>query len=354
MEFNRIEIENSHKEQLSHSILIIYTGGTFGMAYDDVDGLIPFNFKDIMVNIPVLDKFDIRLTVDAAIKPLDSSNIEPNDWITISKKIIDNYEHFDGFVILHGTDTMAYTASALSFLLKGIQKPVILTGAQIPIGAIRSDARENLITSIEIASARSEDLPKIKEVCICFNEELLRGNRSVKIRSSEFGAFESLNYPVLAKAGIHIVYNDDVLWRDEMGPAFIVNPVFDDSVNILRIFPGLSPEVLESVMRIRGLKGLIIESYGSGNMSTQPWFLDRLQKGIEDGLIIINVSQCIGGKIDQGRYSTSRKLNEIGVISGKDITTEAALSKLMLLFGLFSDSKKIKEEFQKSWVGEIS
>ena len=354
MEFKRIDIDNSAKRENSACILIIYTGGTFGMAYDDRDGLIPFNFREIMINIPVLDKFDLHFAVSAAKEPLDSSNLGPVEWTAISNEIIRYYDKFDGFVILHGTDTMAYSASALSFLLRGIEKPVILTGAQIPIGAIRSDARENLITAIEIASTLSGDKPMVQEVCIYFNEELLRGNRSVKIKSSEFGAFASLNYPILAKAGINIEYNEEVMLKVKDKDSFIEEPVFDGNVNVLRMYPGLNESSVEAILATKNMRGLIIESYGSGNMSTEDWFLEKLTNAIDKGLLIVNVSQCIGGKIDQGKYYTSRKLNEIGVISGKDITTEAALSKLMLLFGQYQDRDEIAREFQRSWAGEIT
>ena len=354
MEFNIIDIDNSGKGSSENSILIIYTGGTFGMAYDEHDALIPFNFKEILKNIPVLDKFDIHFTVYASKVPIDSSNIEPEHWLSISRLIIEHYDRFTGFIILHGTDTMAYSASALSFLLRGIQKPVILTGAQIPIGAIRSDARENLITSIEIATATENEVPLVREVCICFNEVLLRGNRAVKIRSSEFGAFESLNYPILAKAGINIEYNMDAMLPVSKNPEFIAEPVFDQGVNILRAFPGMNVKILESFLDVEGLKGVVMESYGSGNITTQPWFLDCLGNAIEKGLVIINVSQCIGGKVDQGKYATSRTLREIGITSGRDITTEAALAKLMLLLGMKKNRNEIIKEFENSWAGEIT
>lgn len=335
------------------SILIIYTGGTFGMVRDESGALAPFNFGKVVERVPELKNLGIKLTVISFPSPIDSSNIGIQDWKDMAYIIEENYAQYDGFVILHGTDTMAYSASMLSYMLTGLNKPVIFTGAQMPIGFIRSDARENLITALEIAAATQNGLPVVSEVCLYFNVLLLRGNRSQKIRSSTFAAFESENYPHLAEAGIQIEYNHAALMPYEPSEAFKVVSDLDSNVTILKIFPGMSEEVVKATISTPSLKGIILETYGSGNTMKFDWFINCLEDEIEKGKVILNVSQCIGGEVEQGRYETSKKLNEIGVLSGGDITTEAALTKMMFLIGSEANSAELKRKLTSSLAGEM-
>lgn len=351
--FKIVNIATTSEDPKS-SILIIYTGGTFGMVYNDNGNLVPFNFGLVLDRIPELQNLDLRLTVVSFPDPVDSSNISISHWRDIAKIIQENYELHDGFVVLHGTDTMAYTSSALSFMLKGLNKPIILTGAQIPIGATRSDARENLITALEIASARENGVAVVNEVCVYFNFFLLRGNRAQKIRSSRFAAFESENYPYLAESGVDIVYNYSFLAKHVKNSKLSLWLDMDPHVSILKIFPGVSPEIVEGTLNINGLRGLIIETYGSGNTLNDRWFIDLLKNAISGGLLILNVSQCMGGSVIQGRYETSQKLSEIGVISGGDMTTESALTKMMHLLGTEKSIDIIKKKLGIPLRGEIT
>lgn len=335
------------------SILLIYTGGTFGMVYDEEGSLAPFNFSLVLEKIPELHKLDLRLTVISFPDPVDSSNINVEQWRDMATIIRDNYHQFDGFVILHGTDTMAYSASAISFMLKGVNKPIIFTGAQIPIGATRSDARENLITALEIASERNGDHAMVTEVCLYFNYYLLKGNRAQKIRSSNFAAFESENFPYLAESGVEIVYNESYLkkYKDE---TLKYSDKLDPNVIILKIFPNISVNVVRGMLSIPGLKGVILESYGSGNTMNDDWFIQELEGAIKNGIVILNVSQCIGGSVIQGRYETSKMLTEIGVISGSDITTEAAVAKMMHLLGNEKSIEQVKKKLSIPIRGEMT
>lgn len=335
------------------SILIIYTGGTFGMVRDESGALAPFNFGKVVDRVPELKNLGIKLTVISFPSPIDSSNIGIQDWKDMAYIIEENYAQYDGFVILHGTDTMAYSASMLSYMLTGLNKPVIFTGAQMPIGFVRSDARENLITALEIAAATQAGKPVINEVCVYFNVLLLRGSRSQKIRSSTFAAFESENYPHLAEAGIEIEYNHAALKSLEFENDFKVVGELDSNVSILKIFPGITEGVVKGVLSVPGLKGIVLESYGSGNTMKFDWFINCLEEAIKDGKVILNVSQCIGGEVEQGRYATSKKLNEIGVLSGGDITTEAALTKMMFLLGSEDNMEELKRKLTTSLAGEM-
>lgn len=334
-------------------ILIIYTGGTFGMVRDESGSLAPFNFSQVVEKIPELRSLNIKLSAISFSTPIDSSNITVEDWKNLSKIIEDNYSNYDGFVILHGTDTMAYTASMLSFMLSGLNKPVILTGAQMPIGSVRSDARENLITALEIASIEEDGNPVVCEVCIYFNFILQRGNRSQKIRSSQFAAFESENYPYLAEAGISIEFNRGVLLPFEKKSSLKVISDIDPNITILKIFPGITETAVRGTIFASNLRGIVLESFGSGNTMKSEWFLNCLSEALDTGLIILNVSQCLGGEVMQGRYETSKKLNEIGVLSGGDITTEAASAKLMLLLGSESDKEVLKRKLTSPLNGEM-
>lgn len=323
------------------------------MVQDASGSLAPFNFGKVVDRVPELRNLDIKLTVISFPKPIDSSNINVQDWKDMAYIIEENYSQYDGFVILHGTDTMAYSASMLSFMLNGLSKPVIFTGAQMPIGSVRSDARENLITALQIASDTQYGRPIVSEVCVYFNFLLLRGNRSQKMRSATFAAFESENYPVLAEAGIEIEYNYSLLKPFEENATLTVFADLDPNVTILKIFPGITEDAVRAILSSKKTKGVVLESFGSGNTMKSDWFMNLLNESIKKGKIILNVSQCIGGEVEQGRYETSKKLNEIGVLSGGDITTEAAVTKLMFLIGTEKDRAMLEERLTNSMVGEM-
>jgi len=331
MNYSTQRINTATPGEAKSRVMIIYTGGTFGMSHDANGTLVPFDFSLILEHLPTLRNLYLDLTVISFDSPVDSSNIDPSHWTTIAEIIFENYSKQDGFVVLHGTDTMAYTASALSFMIQGLRKPVILTGAQLPIAEPRSDARENLITSLEIASKHNDGTAAVPEVCIYFDYQLLRGNRSKKVESEHFDAFESGNYEPLATAGVKIDYNVSAIRTPEAGEKLRLFSKFDTSVSILKLFPGIQPAAVQAILDTPGLKALILETFGSGNGPTASWFIDMLRRAIDRGLLILNVSQCPGGMVLQGRYETSKMLQQIGVIGGADMTTEAALTKLMIL-----------------------
>lgn len=353
MTYKQININTALPDQAKSKVMIIYTGGTFGMAYDAQGVLIPFNFSLILDHLPTLRSLQLDLTVISFEHPIDSSNIEPAHWQMIGKIIYDNYKDQDGFVVLHGTDTMSFTASALSFMLQGLAKPVVLTGAQLPISEPRSDARENLITSLEIASAKTNGRARVPEVCLYFDYELLRGNRSKKVESMHFDAFESGNYPALAKAGVSIDYNMPVIHHIDKVKELKLRDHFNTNISILKLFPGLNKSAVAAILETEHLEALVLETYGAGNAPSAPWLIDMLRKAIEKGLIVLNISQCPGGTVDQGKYETSKGLKEIGVLSGKDMTTEAAVTKLMILLGE-QGIDKTKELISIPLAGEIS
>ncbi len=333
-----IIINTASPQKAKGRILILYTGGTFGMTYDAQGVLIPFDFGEILHHLPTLKTLALELTVISFDKPIDSSNIEPSHWQALARIIEDHYETHDGFVVLHGTDTMAYTASALSFMLHGLAKPVVFTGAQLPISQPRSDARENLITALEVASAEKNGVPLVPEVCIYFNYELLRGNRSKKVESMQFDAFDSGNYPPLAKAGVKIDYNFAVIRSVRRTPLQVFSKI-DTNVVVLKLFPGIQESAIRSLLTIPGLKAAVMETYGSGNAPSTGSLIPNLKAAIDAGVMILNVSQCPGGRVMQGRYETSRELQKIGVIGCADMTTEAALTKAMVLLGEFGPEK---------------
>ncbi len=353
MNYSTIYINTASPGRAQSKIMIIYTGGTFGMTYDAQGVLIPFDFSLILHHLPTLRNLLLDLTVVSFDVPIDSSNVQPTHWQMIGQIIFDHYAEQDGFVVLHGTDTMSFTASALSFMLQGLMKPVVFTGAQLPISEPRSDARENLITSLEIASAKKNGNAMVPEVCLYFGDELLRANRSKKVESMHFDAFESENYPPLARAGVSIDYNLSVIHQPIEKKELKLRTLFDQNISILKMFPGISMPTVQSIISTPGLKALIIETFGSGNAPSSPWLIQLLKDQIEKGLIILNISQCPGGMVVQGRYETSQWLKEIGVISGGDMTTEAAITKLMLLIGEQGVSKT-KELIGKPIAGEIS
>jgi L-asparaginase len=347
------KLKTASKNRSLSSVLIIYTGGTMGMAYDkEQNTLVPFDFNGILDQLPELHRFELEITIISFEHPLDSSNMKPSHWIDLAKIIHTNYNTYDGFVILHGTDTMAYSASALSFLLENLDKPVVFTGAQLPIGVVRTDARENFITALEIASAKKDGRAIVGEVCIYFNNFLLRGNRSKKVQSSHFDAFLSENYPYLAEAGVAMEYNQFALFRHPAELPLKVYDQMDSHVCIIKLFPGIDKVYLSSVFNIPELKGVVLETYGSGNGPTDDWFIDCLKEAIDKGIVIYNVSQCIGGAVNQSQYLTSKRLNDIGVLSGGNITSEAAVTKLM--FVLANRKKDIVKSLTESLRGEMN
>ncbi|MBK9399983.1 MAG: type I asparaginase [Bacteroidetes bacterium] len=330
-------------------ILIIYTGGTIGMQHDTAGALKPFDFGKVSEQVPELNRLGCKLAHHAFEELIDSSNVTPDFWVKLAKTIEKNYAKYDGFVILHGTDTMAYSASALSFMLENLSKPVIFTGSQLPLGAIRTDAKRNLITSVEIAAGKVI----IPEVCIYFNNQLFRGNRAEKFTSSMFDAFQSLNCPPLATVGVNVEFDFDLLSKPST-KKLIVHTTLEPHIGLVRLFPGITEAWMEHILSVPDLKALVMETYGSGNAPTDPKFIRALAAAIKNGLIVINVSQCSGGSVEQGKYETSKLLKEIGVISGADLTTEAALTKLMVLLGQYpNDSKKVKKMMIMPICGEM-
>jgi len=336
------------------SILVIYTGGTIGMVQDPKTGsLKPLTFDNLYRYLPVLENFNCQIEFYTFNPLLDSSNMNPSFWVELAGVIGNNYENHDGFVVLHGSDTMAYTASALSFMLENLNKPVIFTGSQLPIGMVRTDGRENFINSVEIATAKEVDTPLVPEVAICFENKLYRGNRTSKLNAEHFGAFVSGNYPLLAEVGVHIRYHQNLILKPNF-KKLKVHSELDDHIAILKLFPGISPKAVESILMMDGLKGVILETFGSGNAPTAPWFLNLLEAAAKKGIILFNVTQCKGGTVEMGKYETSAGLGRIGVIGGYDITTESAVTKMMHLLGCGFSVDSTRQLLQTSLRGEMT
>ena len=335
-------------------IMIIYTGGTIGMMSDTLSGTLrPLPFAQIIERVPELERLNYELTIHSFDPIIDSSNMNPEIWVALALLIRDNYETHDGFVVLHGTDTMAFTASMLSFLLKNLGKPVVFTGSQLPIGEIRTDAKENLITALQIAASKKNHFAKVPEVSIYFDYQLFRGNRARKYNSEKFEAFHSPNYEVLAEAGVNLQFNEKIILTIPEGE-FRAHAKIDTRINVLKLFPGISPLTIDSILSTPGNRALIMETYGSGNTTTDPWFLKALEKAIVNGLIIVDISQCEGGSVDLGRYETSSYLKDMGVVSGYDMTFEAAVTKLMFLLGHNYNNETIRNFMGTSLRGELT
>jgi len=337
-------------------ILIIYTGGTIGMIQDArTQTLIPFDFSHIYDQVPRLAFYDIEIETFAFGNPIDSSDMNPSDWAQIAGKVHEHYADYNGFVVLHGTDTMAYTASALSFMFENLAKPIILTGSQLPLGIPRTDGRNNIINAVEMAAARRQDgSPMIPEVCICFESQLYRGNRTHKSNAEEFDAFTSPNYPALANVGVNIKYNYDNIAKiptEEMQ----LSTQMDNNIAILKLYPGITAAVVQSILKTENLRGVVLETYGAGNSCKSPWFLDLLSDAIQRGIFVLSVTQCKGGgSVSAGKYESSFLLEKIGVISGYDINTESAITKMMYLLGNETQKERINKLLNSSLRGELT
>jgi len=337
-----------------NQILIIYTGGTIGMMSDPVTRVLkPINFEQIMDNVPELEKLNCRLKVHSFDEIIDSSNMNPAIWSELAGLIEANYDEVDGFVILHGSDTMAFTASVLSFMLQNLGKPVIFTGSQLPISAVRTDAKENLMTSIEIAKAKKNDRARVPEVCIYFDYKLFRGNRSFKYNSSKFEAFRSPNYPILAESGVHLKFSLNDIRHPLDHERMVVHKNLASDVTVLKLYPGISPKVVENILSA-DVRGIVMETFGAGNTTTDQWFVDLLDGAIKSGKVILDISQCKVGTVELGRYETSRQLKDIGVANGFDMTFESAVTKMMFLLGQHDDPKLVKEYLETDLRGEIT
>ena len=338
------------------SVLLIYTGGTIGMIENPETGALEsFDYEHLLKQVPELKRLNYRIGSYQFDPPIDSSDMEPKHWVTLVDIIQHHYEEYDGFVILHGTDTMAYTASALSFMLENLSKPVILTGSQLPINMLRTDGKENLITAIEIAAQKHPDgSAMVPEVCIFFESELMRGNRTTKIHADNFNAFRSYNYPPLAKAGINIKYEEALIRRPDPSKPLKAHYLYDANIVVLTLFPGIREHVVRSVLKFPDLKAVVMKTYGSGNAPQKPWLIDTLSEATNRGIIIVNITQCPNGIVEMKRYETGLQLLQAGVISGYDSTPESAIAKLMFLLGHGLTTEEIRMAMDSNLAGEIS
>ncbi len=348
---------NFDDSMVKSSILLIYTGGTIGMKMDPVEQTLqPFDFSQILEEVPELGKFAYRIDSCTFESVIDSADIEPRSWQALASLIEEKYDSYDGFVVLHGTDTMAYSASALSFMIEGLTKPVIFTGSQLPIGVARTDGKENLISSVEIAASKDSDgHALVPEVCICFGNALMRGNRTRKTSSENFRAFKSADCPLLAEAGISIRYNSSVIRKpDDWDRKPVFHKELDTRVSILKLHPGITPQVVRNILCGPETRAVIIETYGAGNAPSKKWFLDIVKEASGMGKILLNITQCIAGSVNMDLYATGKKLEEAGVQSGYDCTTEGALAKLFYLLGRYTGNREVIEGIGENLRGEIT
>ena len=341
---------------MQSKVLLIYTGGTIGMNRNPQTGALePFDFEHLLNNVPELNQFQTEIATYQFDPPIDSSDMSPRLWTQLAHTIADRYADYDGFVVLHGTDTMSFSASMLSFMLQDLTKPVIFTGSQLPIGMLRTDGKENLITSIEMAAARHQDgTPMVPEVCVYFNGHLMRGNRTTKQSADEFNAFESFNYPHLADAGVQISYHDEFIHRPDYRRQLKVHYELDPNVLIMSLFPGFREDLMRHIINTPGLRAIVMRTYGSGNAPQSPWLISALKEAYQRGKVIINISQCLQGRVEMGRYDTGYHLQEAGVISGYDGTVESAVTKLMYLQGKYEDPEQVRKFMRQSICGEIT
>ena len=340
-----------------NKVLLISTGGTITMVRDKASGaLIPADIETFKAYIPELFASDVQVDIEAFSPLLDSSDVNPECWVRMARMVYDHYEEYDGFVILHGTDTMSYSASALSFMFENLNKPIVFTGSQLPVGVLRSDAKENLLTAIEIAAAKDEDGNAIvPEVTIYFEDRLFRANRTTKRNAEHFSAFNSYNYPALAKAGVHITYQPHLVHYSDLSASLRLHTDFDCNVAVLKLFPGIQQPVVHALLRTRGLKGVVLETFGAGNAPTDKWLYRELKAAVDKGIVIVNKTQCNTGSVEMGLYAVSLNLMKAGVLSGYDITTEALLTKMMILFGEYPDNTdKVRELLGKDLCGELT
>jgi len=345
------------KDLKKASLLLIYTGGTIGMKEDINDQTLkPFDFSQIVEEVPEIRKFAFKIDSYTFDPLIDSSDVEPSLWQSLASLISDRYEDYDGFIILHGTDTMSYSASALSFMLDGLTKPVIFTGSQLPIGVPRTDGKENLILAVEIASAKDIDgHAKVPEVCVCFGSMLMRGNRTSKVNADVFRAFRSPNFPAIAEAGINIRYAEELIRKPlDWYQSLKINSKLDTRVGILKIHPGITPEAVRYFLYSPATRAVIIETYGSGNAPSGQWFVDIVREAVKSGKIIVNVTQCLTGTVNMNIYATGKSLEKAGVVNGYDSTTESALAKLFFLMGKSTDNEWVRQMMARNLKGEIS